>query len=501
MKKITGVSLFWKIYLTLLLVLFLPIILFALSHIARDRDRDIRDIRQAIRQRMTRHLEWSASELANQADSITNEGLTPWIESIENAIGLAIYVQRDGEIFHLPDSDWLVAYEPDEDPFPPNPTVVSSVSRSGRTKVVATAQPFRGEDNADPRAGPRRRNIEVFLLVAVLCVAFSFMLVRNFMTPLSELRRITLKLASGDLSVRVGQSVIGRGDEIADLGRRFNKMAERVEGLVSSQKRLLSDISHEIRSPLQRMEVACALLRDKGDKPQSNSREYIDRIELEISRIDDMVEELLTLTRADETSLTRFEVVRLDEVINSIIADAEFERGADECGAGEKIVAADLQKVSVMGDATLLNRALRNVIHNAIRYTSPGTGIEINARRDGDRVTVTIRDHGQGVLEKDLDKIFLPYYRTDEARERTRGGAGLGLAITKRIVENYGGEVTASNAPFEGAPPEGVPSGGTPSGGLMVTISFAASEKQESEKKESEKKEREPVSPPPYRVV
>ena len=250
-------------------------------------------------------------------------------------------------------------------------------------------------------------------------------------------------------------------------------MPERVEALISSQKRLLSDISHEIRSPLQRMEVASALLRDKsrGGDPRGgetsgceNSRPYIDRIELEIGRIDKMVEELLTLTRAGEIPLARSENVALDEVIRSILADAEFENGADENTGGKaekKVVAADIQKLSVPGDATLLNRALRNVIHNAIRFTAPGTEIEVNARRDGNRAVVTVRDHGQGVSEKDLDKIFLPYYRTDGARERSRGGTGLGLAITKRIIESHGGEVFASNAP---------------SGGLLVTMSLAACE-------------------------
>jgi two-component system sensor histidine kinase CpxA len=431
MKNMTGFSLFWKIYLTLLLVLFLPFILFTLSHMTRDRERNVPPT-------IVRHLEWSAAELAEQAESMPGGMMASWLESAESASGLKICVQRGGEIFHLPDSEWLASHDLDTPLRPPEPITVSSLSRSGGTRVVAALNPFRGP-------GPRN-NIGVFLSVAVICVALSFMLVRNFMTPLSELRRTTLELANGELSVRVGRNVTDRGDEIADLGGSFNKMAERVEALVLSQKRLLSDISHEIRSPLQRMEVASALLRDK----RGNPRPYIDRIELEICRVDEMVEELLTLTRADETPLAKSERVALDEVIGSILADAEFESGV-------KTIAADIQKISVPGDATLLSRALRNVIHNAIRYTAPETGVEIDARRDGSRVVVTVRDHGPGVPEKELDKIFLPYYRTDEARERSRGGAGLGLAITKRIVERHGGEVAASNAP---------------SGGLLVTISL-----------------------------
>jgi two-component system sensor histidine kinase CpxA len=450
MKGIARFSLFWKIYLTLLSVLFLPVILFTLSRVFRDEDRDM--------PRIARHLEWNASELANQAESISPELLVPWIDSLRDASGLTICIQRDGKDFYLPGSEWLVAYEPGERAFPPAPFVASSLSRSGRTRAIVTVRSLRGEGSDRPR--PKRGPPWEFFLVAVLCVALSFMLMRNFMIPLSELRRTTLKLAKGDLSVRVGQRVTGRSDEIADLGRSFNKMAEQVETLVSSQKRLLSDISHEIRSPLQRMEVASALLRDRSDK--SDIRKYVDRIELEISRIDDMVEELLTLTRADESSPTRSEVVELDEIIGSIIEDAEFESGSENGNGsgnknemGGKIVASHLQKLPVLGDATLLSRALRNVIHNAIRYTAPGTEVEVDAFQDGDYVAITVRDHGPGVSEKDLDKIFLPYYRTDEARERSRGGVGLGLAITKRIVESHGGNVTASNAP---------------SGGLVVAI-------------------------------
>jgi two-component system sensor histidine kinase CpxA len=449
MKKITRFSLFWKIYLTLLLVLFLPIILFTLFHIVQSRGENMPP-------KIVRHLEWSASELAEQAESIAPELLTPWLEHVKEASGLTVCIQRDGQNFYLPGSQWIVSYEPNNEPSPPDPIVVASFSPSERTKAIVTPNPF-GEDGGRP--SPRKRSFWVFLLMAALCVIFSFMLVRNFMNPLLELRRTTLKLAGGDLSVRVGRAVTGRSDEIADLGKSFNKMAERVENLVSSQKRLLSDISHEIRSPLQRMEVASALLRDRTD-----IQKYADRIELEISRIDDMVEELLILLRADEASPARPEIVELDDIIRSVIEDAEFENGFSGNGLSEngssgngtkKIAAADLQKLSVLGDATLLSRALRNVVHNAVRYTAPGTEVEVSAFQDADRVVVTVRDHGQGVSEKDLDKIFLPYYRTDDARERSRGGVGLGLAITKRIIENHGGDVAASNVP---------------SGGLLVTL-------------------------------
>jgi two-component system sensor histidine kinase CpxA len=432
-KKITGFRLFWKIYLTLLLVLFLPIILFTLSRIMQDRDGRMPD-------GLSRHLEWSASSLADMSESVPDENLGSWAESVKKTIGLDVRVSRGGLNFHAPGSEWLESNAPADEPAPrptPHaPLVVSSRSRSGRTEVTAALPPFNG-----PGGSRIFRNSAVFLSVAILSVIFSFMIVQNFMTPLSELRRITLKLASGDLSVRAGHGLTGRSDEIADLGKSFNWMAECVENIVGSQKRLLSDISHEIRSPLQRMEVALAILRKKSN---TGEEAYIDRMELEIYHIDNMVEELLTLARSDTVNLSRAERLDLDEMINSIIEDIEFETGE------KKKIISDTQKLSAMGDATLLNRALSNVIHNAFRYSPPGSEIEINARREEGRIAITVRDHGPGVPEDELDKIFTPYYRTDKARKRSNGGVGLGLAITKRIVENHGGEISAVNDPAGG---------------------------------------------------
>jgi two-component system sensor histidine kinase CpxA len=438
MKRFTGFPLFLKIYLTLLLVLFLPIILFSLLRMVQDQNKRAPE-------GIGRQIEWSASEIAYRSESVPSEDMIRWIGDVQKASGLDICVSRDGSLFYLPDFEWFetdaAPERPGWPPAHPRPIAASSASPSGRAVATAVLRPFRA-----PGRDPLFRNVAVMLLVAGVSIVLSFILVQNFMTPLSELRRVTLKLADGDLSVRAGHGVTGRHDEIADLGMSFNKMAERVESLISSQKKLLSDISHEIRSPLQRMEVALAILRREA---KAEDEPYIDRLELEIYRIDIMVEELMTLTRSDAVILARQEKLELGDMINGIISDIEFETGE------KKNIAADTRNLSVLGDAALLNRALGNVIHNAIRHAPSGTDIEINARREGERVAITVKDHGQGVPDDELGKIFLPYYRTDKARERSKGGVGLGLAITKRIVENHGGTITAMNGP---------------SGGLIVTI-------------------------------
>jgi two-component system sensor histidine kinase CpxA len=443
MKIKLRFSLFWKVYLTMLAVLFLPVIIFALLDLFRDDEgRHPHGIIQ--------NLAWNASKIAEESELVDDEFVWEWIADVSEESDLEIYIRRDGAVFFSPDSEWIADYGgPHEPRWHEHPILSSARTRSGRTEATVAIYPFGGRHANSFR---RPRVPLPFLVAVVICLVFSFLLVRNFITPLLELSHITGKMQNGDLSVQVSSRVTGRGDEFADLGRSFNRMAKRVENLLSSQKRLLSDISHEIRSPLQCVEVAVALLR-RGCGAEAEK--YIDRIELEIRRIDDMVEELLTLTRLEEMPIARDEIVRLDEIIRSIVDDVSFAHNVEKDN-----MRLNLQKLSVPGDAVLLSRALGNVIFNAVRYSTSDTSVEIETRQDGERIVVTVRDHGQGVSEDELEKIFLPYYRTDKARVRSQGGVGLGLAISKRIIESYGGDISASNAP---------------SGGLIVKISLTSS--------------------------
>jgi two-component system sensor histidine kinase CpxA len=426
--------------------LFLPLIIIALLDIFQDRDGFAPSGIMQI-------LEWGASKVAEESEPVDDEMMESWIADINEKSDLEIYIRRGERNFYTSGSEWLVSYSPAPETLRPGrPIISSAVSRSGNSTATVALYPF------GPRFGPRQNDfrglrIPMPILVAVLlCLVFSFILVRNFVTPLSELGLITGKMQGGDLSVQVGPGVTGRGDEFADLGRSFNKMASRMENLLSSQKRLLIDISHEIRSPLQCVEVAAALLRKEcGD----GGEKHVERIELEIRRIDNMVEELLTLTRIEDTQTARRDLVELDEIIGSIAEEVSFAHNVDH---GR--IHVNTRKLSVAGDEVLLSRALGNVIYNATRYTPPDTGIEIDARLDGDMVAVVVKDHGQGVPKDELDKIFLPYYRTDKARAKSQGNSGLGLAISKRIIESHGGCISASNAP---------------TGGLVVTIHLPAS--------------------------
>ena len=422
-------SLFWKIYLSMIVVLCLPLVVFSvhrsLFYEGRGEDRDA----------VIRNLEWSARLLANQAEPLPDSELAEWVRNVQEESGLELYVEKQGKVVHSTDAPWVRNHLAGESRLPPKgPLTASADSQSGYTTVVAHLSPAM----PPPPGNPFVRNIG-FLGVALVGLFIAFLIVRSFMKPLEELRKITGRLAEGDFSARAGEAVLAHGEEIADLGVSFNWMAERVENVINAQKRLLVDISHELRSPLQRMDVALTLARDNPDR---DADQYLDRVELEIERINEMVDELLTLTRA-ETSEKSPEPVRIDEILHSLALDAEFEGQLQ----GKKIVTR-IEPQAVAGDASLLRRALGNVIYNAVRYAPPETGVEIESRRspDGTSGVITVRDFGQGVREDELDKIFLPYYRTDAARERPHGGTGLGLSITKRVIESHDGSISAANA-------------------------------------------------------
>lgn len=432
-------SLFWKIYLSMIFVLFMPVVLFSLHRLVTEQ----REGGLRVHDELLRNLGWEAAQLAEEADSLGDELLQDWIGRIQKESALELRIARGGQSFWLSDMRW--AGLPTEDlPTPPRgPLTANARSNSGETEAtVFFTLPM------PPPPGNRTIRDVGFLAMAGIGLIFAFLIVRNFTHPITELRKVTAKLAAGDFSVRAGKSVLAHGSEIADLGVSFNWMAECVENVINSQKRLLIDISHELRSPLQRMDVALTLARKN---PASEREQYLDRVELEIERINEMVDELLTLTRA-ETMNKAPEPVRLDEILQSVADDAEFEGQLQD-----KKILTRIERITVLGDASLLKRAFGNVVYNAIRYTPAESNVEIENGKmpDGMETVVTIRDHGQGVAEEELENIFQPYYRTDAARERPHGGTGLGLSITKRVIEGHGGRVSAANAPH---------------GGLVVTI-------------------------------
>lgn len=282
-----------------------------------------------------------------------------------------------------------------------------------------------------------------FLIAIMTGGIVCFWLARYLTSPIVQLRHATRRVAGGDLSARVNSKLENRLDEIGGLAQDFNHMADRISALLESQRRLLGDISHELRSPLTRLNLSLELARQMtGDL----ARDELDRIEKESERLNELIGQLLTLTRIESgTSIAESAEIDVARVLHEIAVDADFEARSRDCSV--QITFADEGYIN--GSLPLFRSAVENVLRNAVRYTEKGTEIEITAERQGDgfseTLVISIRDHGPGVPEESLDKLFLPFYRVAEARDRQSGGAGLGLAITERAVTLFGGSVKAEN--------------------------------------------------------
>ncbi len=263
-------------------------------------------------------------------------------------------------------------------------------------------------------------------------------------SPVRRLRLAAQSLATGDLTARVTIGGKGPGNEIADLQKDFNRMADRIEKLVTAQKQLVRDVSHELRSPLARLGVALGLAR-RVSPPAATAA--LDRIELESERLNEMIGELLTLSLLESGS-ERFAMQPFDiaELVDEVVRDADFEAAADD----RKVTLADCPPKVISGRREMLRRALENVIRNSVRYTEQGTAVEVSLEGRPDRAVIRVRDHGPGVPEHALEDIFRPFYRVTEARDRQSGNTGIGLAITERTVRLHGGSVTARNVPGGG---------------------------------------------------
>lgn len=312
-------------------------------------------------------------------------------------------------------------------------------------------------------AGSGYHPIFHLLGVAMVGALFCYWLARHLTSPVTKLRAVTREFAGGNLSARVSPSMGNRRDELASLGADFDLMAEKIESLINSQRRLLGDISHELRSPLTRLNVALELARQRSG-PEATSA--LERIQREAENLNEMIGQLLTLTRLESGAevLPRAEF-DLAKLVREVTDDAEFEAQS----RNRSVTLKTVDQLSIVGTEHLLRRAVENVVRNAVHYTAEGTSVEVEIGVGGDdagatattkkdqaetaasvRAVITVRDHGPGVPENALHEIFRPFYRVDDARDREAGGVGLGLAIAERAVRLHGGKVEATNEPTGG---------------------------------------------------
>lgn len=273
------------------------------------------------------------------------------------------------------------------------------------------------------------------LFMMAAAVLLCYWLAFHLTGPVRALQKAVERFGRGDLSVRAGSN---RRDELGQLARAFDRMADRIETLLAAERRLLLDISHELRSPLARLGVAVELARS-GDDPNA----ALNRIQKESDRLNALVGQLLQVTRAEgDPSSLRHNSVRLDELVQQLVDESTIEASAHGC----ELKYEKREPVTVAGDPELLRRAVENVIRNAIRYSPRESSVDVSLARKNGFALVDVRDHGPGVPEEALPRLFDAFYRVESDRNRSSGGIGLGLSIARRAIELHKGKIRARNA-------------------------------------------------------
>lgn len=265
-------------------------------------------------------------------------------------------------------------------------------------------------------------------------ILLCFILAAYLTSPLRAMQRVVEQYGEGKLDARLNYR---RKDEFGKLARAFDRMADRIQILLEAERRLLADISHELRSPLARLSVATELLEDAGEREAARAQ-----IRRETERLNQLIGGLLEVTRAEgDPSLVRRETVDLHLLLHDIVQDCSFE-------ARERRVEIDFpqrEEWQMEGDSELLRRAVENVLRNALRYAPAGSSVSLDCQQERDSLVIEVRDFGPGVPDEELERIFDPFFRVEDDRNRRQGGTGLGLSIARRAVDLHGGRIQARN--------------------------------------------------------
>jgi len=269
---------------------------------------------------------------------------------------------------------------------------------------------------------------------ALLCL----LLARHLAAPIRTLQSVAGRFADGDLSVRAFPAIGSRKDELADLARDFDRMADRIQSLLRKQQELLGDISHELRSPLTRLNVSLELVR-------RGKADAVERMQTDLDRLDSLIGQVLTLTRLQTSGDRKTETpVNLRSIVEGVAEDARFEVKE----AGISVVISRASDCWLKGDPALLRSCIENVVRNAVHYTKPHSEVAVTLDVVGNgsnSARILIADNGDGVPPEALGQIFEPFYRATEAHEHKTGGTGLGLSIAQRIAMVHGGRIRARN--------------------------------------------------------
>ncbi|MDX2149916.1 MAG: ATP-binding protein [Bryobacteraceae bacterium] len=309
---------------------------------------------------------------------------------------------------------------------PPPRMVHRNSSPDGRYLFVIAA-----EMRVDPLA-----NLPFYGWIVAVIALLCWVLARSLGQPVRRLRETVIQFGKGKLDSRTRST---RKDELGDLERSFDQMADRIQMLLTAERRLLQDISHELRSPLARLRFAVELART-SPKPEA----ALERVNREVDRLTSLVGQLLEVTRAEGDPEAR-KLMELDmaSILERVVSDCRIEAE----GRGCELHWVGQEHAALKGDPELLHRAVENVVRNAIHHAPQGTAVEVDLRGNEREVAVRVRDYGPGVPEAELENIFRPFYRVEDHRSRENGGGvGLGLSIAERAIRVHHGAVRAKNA-------------------------------------------------------
>ena len=330
------------------------------------------------------------------------------------------------------------------------PPIARTETSQGQTYTFFVPQSgqFMEHDKHEHGHMPPPHTLEWMLIATGIMASFlsSFLLAWYFAHPIRSLREAFRALATGDLTRRIAPAMGTRRDELADLGRDFDYMATQLQNLMSSQRRLLHDVSHELRSPLARLQVSIGLARQQPERVN----ETLERIEHEAERLDKLVGEVLTLSRLESGApQPKDEYLDILELLDTVVDDARFEANALSRRVSFHCTLDD--NPVIQGHGELLYRAIENVVRNAIHHTPAHTLVTLNVFRDAihQQLHITVDDQGSGVPDNELGTIFEAFQRSSTG-SNARNGYGLGLAIARRAIESHGGTIRAMNRPETG---------------------------------------------------
>ena len=273
-----------------------------------------------------------------------------------------------------------------------------------------------------------------FLLILFFSGLVSLLLTWAITQPLKKLGWLSRKFADGELSTRVDQKLLSRGDEIGDLARDFNQMAERISLNIESQQQLLYDVSHELRAPLARLQAAAALIEQT---PDNIPEKVLGRIDYECQRMDTLIQLILEYSKL-ESATVKVDKIELINFLNNIIDNIQYEYQDHPI-----TLLCDAASIPAMAFPELLHRALENILRNACKHTPSSTPIQIELRIDAEHIVITVRDHGPGVNQEDVSKLLTPFFRGGNTSQTE--GSGLGLSIAQRAIHKHRGQLEISN--------------------------------------------------------